>query len=240
MLLYMSKTYSMVNFYELEDVKKFSPTYHNPRFNEDTLPLKHPFRAIIVGSSGSGKTVLVSNIINCLSGTFNTIIIYTANKAEPIYQYLESSIPKEQLQVHESLAHLNKTDLNSGLGQGQTLVIFDDLVIESGQQQIENLFIRGRKMNDNKGISVIYLTQAYYLVPGVIRKNINFLFIKKLSGIRDRRAILKEGGALLDKEQRNILYDYCTESFLDFLLICLDASDDKKFRRGFNEIVQFE
>jgi len=49
----------------------------------------------------------------------------------------------------------------------QKIVIFDDLVCESDQDNIINYFINGR----HKNCSVIYLTQSFYKVPKNIRDN---------------------------------------------------------------------
>jgi len=232
----------IINFYELDEVKEFTPEYHNPCYNEETFPVKHPFRALVVGSSGSGKTNITMNIIQKSSGTFNSIMLFTANKKEPLYEYLESVIPAEQLEIYEGLSHLNSMDLNSEIGSGgQVLVIFDDLVLSKDQGQIETLYLRGRKANNNSGISILYLSQSYHMVPSVIRKNITFIIIKRLGTRRDRTAVVRECSGQLEKEDLLALYEYCvTNSFKDFLFIDLGAEENKRYRKNFRHVLSVE
>jgi hypothetical protein len=229
---------NIINFYDLDDVKKFQPEYYNPNFNEDTFPMKHPFRALVIGSSGSGKTNITMNIIQKSSGTFNNIVIYTANKKEPLYEYLESVIDKELLQIHEGLTNLNTRNIDEGFGEGQALVIFDDLVLSREQSRIEELFIRGRKMNNKHGISILYLSQSYFGIPSIIRKQASHLIIKRLSTKKDRQFILKDAGGNLEKEDLEEIYQYCIDgSFTDFLYIDLSETEAKRYRKNFNEII---
>lgn len=51
----------------------------------------------LVGSSGSGKTASLMNILKIMNGTFHTITIITKNKDECLYNYLaEISKPKKE------------------------------------------------------------------------------------------------------------------------------------------------
>ena len=52
------------NFYTRDDVKIFSTVYENPEYNQNTMPLKHPFRALLIAQTGGGKTNLLLDIIN--------------------------------------------------------------------------------------------------------------------------------------------------------------------------------
>lgn len=226
----------IINFYNLRQVQKHQPEYHNPNFDEDSMPLKHPFRIVCVGSSGSGKTNITMNIIHKLSGTFNKLFIYTANKKEPLYEFLEENLPREQLEIREGLKHFNEQNMNTGIGEGQVLIIFDDLVLSKDQANIEELFIRGRKLNDKHGISVIYLSQSYYQIPSIIRKQSSHIIIKKIGTKRDRQAILRDVGNNLDKDDLEGLYDYATSgSFTNFLFIDLSAPEGQGFRKNFNQ-----
>ena len=49
--------------------KKYLPKQHNPHF--ETHHIKLPFRMIIAGNSGSGKTQTLLNIINVILNIIN-------------------------------------------------------------------------------------------------------------------------------------------------------------------------
>ena len=57
------------------------------------------------------------------------------------------------------------------------LLILDDIVVDKKQEILENYFIRGRKIG--LGITICYLSQSYYDIPKLIRKNLSYLIILK-------------------------------------------------------------
>jgi Ni2+-binding GTPase involved in maturation of urease and hydrogenase len=91
----------IINFYELSEVKALKKKSINPNFKSHGM--KVPFRAIIIGASGSGKTNIVLNLISQMKNTFNKIEIYTRNKAEPLYELLELKIESNMLEIREGL-----------------------------------------------------------------------------------------------------------------------------------------
>ena len=228
------KPSSVINFYELDDVKAFDIKKHNPNFEIHKISV--PFRIGIIGASGSGKSNTVLNIVSQFSGTFNRIIIFTKNKVEPLYQFLEAKIPhKDELEIFEGLDELNKMNLDKDF-KGQTLIIFDDMVLEKDQHQIEQLFIRGRKLGD--GVSLCYLSQSYFGIPRKIRLQLNYLILRKVPSMRDIVSILRECSLSINKDQLMKLYNNAvTKSITNFLLIDFNVDPEMQFRKNFDEIL---
>lgn len=233
----IKKPSSVINFYELDDVKAFDVKKHNPNF--ETHHISVPFRIGIIGASGSGKSNTVLNIIAQFSETFNRIIIFTKNKVEPLYQYLELKIPqKDELEIFEGLDELNKMKLDTEF-KGQTLIIFDDMVLEKDQSQIEQLFIRGRKLGD--GVSLAYLSQSYFGIPRKIRLQLNYLILRKVPSMRDIVSILRECSLSVNKDQLIKLYNLAvTKSITNFLLIDFNVDPEQQFRKNFDEILNVQ
>ncbi len=225
----------LINFYELDAVKALQPKSINPNF--DIHQIKVPFRMCVIGSSGSGKTNITMNLLSLMSDTFNKIVLYTRNKNEPLYEYLEKAIPDEgMLEIHEGLNHLNTCDLDNEY-YGQTLVIFDDLCNEKNQRQIGELFLRGRKL----GVSLVYLTQKYSEVPTLVREQTSYLILKKISGKRDIVAILRNYSLDLEIHELLKIYQYCISTdILNFLLIDLEAPAEKAYRKNFDEVLNVD
>lgn len=236
----------LTNFYD-ELPKKYKKSYHNPSFKKHLM--KVPFRALIVGSSGSGKTQLVFELIKRMQGTFNKIILCVKNKSEPLYEWLADSLDKDQLEIYEGADQVpnvddydttpketpyGKVEKNPN-GPEQILAIFDDLVLDRNQDRIIQFFIRGRKISG--GISCCYLTQSYYETPKIIRLNCNYLFIKKLSSERDLSLILSEISLGVSKEKLMQIYKQATSEKLDFLMVDVDADGGKRFRVNFLNII---
>lgn len=226
----------LTNFYD-ELPKKYQKKYHNPSYQNHLMQI--PFRALIVGSSGSGKTQLVFEIIKRMKGTFNKIILCVKNKSEPLYEWLSDTLSKEQLQIYEgaeSVPDVDKFDTKDDPnGPEQILAIFDDLVLDKNQDKITQFFIRGRKISG--GISCCYLTQSYYQTPKIIRLNCNYLFIKKLSSERDLSLILSEIALGVSKEKLMRIYKTATSEKLNFLMVDVDAPGEKRFRVNFLDII---
>lgn len=216
-----------INFYEVMP-EEFITKVENPNFHLHNLKL--PFRALIVAPSGSGKTNFLVNLIHLFSqgrGTFVDITIITRNKAEPLYEWLQTK--SDSISIKEGLQNL--PDLDKFEKEWNHLVVLDDLVTARDQSRIENYYIRARKMN----VSVIYISQSYFRVPKIIRQNLNYLIILKLSGDRELKLILSEGGLGLSKEELLALYDYATAEKFSALIVDYEADITKKFRKNFLE-----
>lgn len=226
----------LTNFYD-KLPKKYKKEYHNPSFKKHLM--KIPLRALITGSSGSGKTQLVFELIKRMKGTFNKIILCVKNKSEPLYEWLADTLTKDQLEIYEGAENVPDVDnydiVNNPNGPEQILAIFDDLVLDKNQDNITQFFIRGRKISG--GVSCCYLTQSYYKTPKIIRLNCNYLFIKKLSSERDLSLILSEIALGVSKERLMQIYKMATDEKLNFLMVDVDAPSEKRFRINFLKII---
>lgn len=222
--------------------KKFIKTYKNPHYEDHKL--NHPFRMVIVGASGAGKTQLVVHILSKMRNTFANVYIYTKNKDEAIYQYLEDKIPSG-LVIKEGLDEVpNLQKDKNGVIKGfekadeQSLVVFDDIVLERDQSKIEQMFIRGRKIAG--GISIMYLTQSYFKVPKTIRINCTYIILKKLASTRDLNMILSDYNLGVGKDTLLELYKYCTREKTSFMLLDLDAVPEERFRLNLLQTLDIE
>jgi ABC-type dipeptide/oligopeptide/nickel transport system ATPase component len=214
--------------------KKFLLKSHNPHF--DIHHIKLPFRMIIAGNSGSGKTQTLLNLIYNMPDTFEKIFIVTKNKDEPLYNYLEDKLGKEGLSIKEGISEL--PDVDSLDKEQNNLIVLDDLVNEPAKQQrpVCDYFIRARKKN----CSIIYISQSFYAVPKLIRDNISYLIIKQVSSMKNLTMICRECSLGIDKKQLKEIYDDATKSKQDFLLIDLEGDKDERFRKNLDEIYQID
>jgi hypothetical protein len=219
----------MVDWYK-KIPSKYLTKSHNPNYNIHGL--KVPFRLLIIGSSGAGKTQTLLNIIHNMGDTFNDIYIITKNKDEPLYNYLEDKLGKQGLSVVEGIN--NAPDLDKDIDkEDQTLIVMDDLVLEKNQRQLEEYFLRARKQN----ASLIYISQSYFAVPQMIRKNLTYLVIKQLANLPDLFRILREYSLGVDKKQLLKIYENAiSDNKQDFLLVDLDAEPKDRFRKNFSDL----
>lgn len=217
----------IIDWYK-EMPKKYLLKQHNPNFKIHGI--KIPFRLLIIGGSGAGKTQTFLNILHNFGDTFQNIYIITKNKDEPLYNYLEDKLGNKGLEILEGIN--NAPDLDGFDKEEQTLIVMDDLVLEKNQKQLEQYFIRARKLN----CSLIYISQSYYAVPQLIRQNLTYLVIKKLNTLNDLFRIMREYSLGVDKKELKDIYETATDTKQDFLLVDLDADPKNRFRKNFNEI----
>ena len=100
--------------------KKYLLKQHNPHYDKHRIKL--PFRMIIAGNSGSGKTQTLLNLLYNMPDTFENIYITTKNKDEPLYNYLEDKLKNKGLKITEGLENL--PDLDSMDKEQNTLIVF--------------------------------------------------------------------------------------------------------------------
>lgn len=216
-----------INFYSLiKDKKK----YHNPGFKKHKMEI--PFRNLIIGPTGSMKTNSAFNLLKKMSGTFELIIVCCKDSNEPLYDHLRKKVPEDMLIFYENG---EIPDIDNLKECPQTLIIFDDLVLEKDQSKIAEFFIRGRKCGE--GISMCYLTQSYYDTPKIIRRQCNYTMMKSLPDKRDLHMVLNEWSLGTSKEEIEDLYDKALRKETDFFLIDNQTLDKSlKFRRNFTPL----
>ena len=112
----------------------------------------HPYRILIVGGSGSGKTNPLLNLVN--------------NQPDIDKIYLYAKDPRAFMEYSNDMqdVHKNIEDYNSGKKR-KILIVFDDMIAGMINNKklnpvVTELFIRGRKLN----ISVVFITQSYFKV----------------------------------------------------------------------------
>ena len=209
---------------------KFLIKTHNPHF--DLHHIKLPMRMLIIGSSGSGKTQTLLNLLYNMPSTFEKIDIITKNKQEPLYEYLEEKLGKKGVTIKEGLVNL--PDLDKYDRETNSLIVLDDLVNEPAKDQrpIADYFIRARK----KGCSLIYISQSYYAVPKLIRDNLTNLIIKQVSSMKNLTMIAREYDLGLEKKDLVKIYKEATEgSKQNFLMIDLEGNPKERFRKNLDE-----
>ena len=137
----------------------------------------------------------------------------------------------DQIVIKEGLSNLPVLDKFDK--KENHLVVFDDLVLAKDLTPVENYYIRARKMN----CSVIFLSQSYFRIPKIIRNNCSYMVLLKLSGNREVNMILSEFGLGVSKEQLLAMYKTATAEKLVPLIIDLEAEPNRRFRKGFNTIL---
>ena len=200
----------------------------------------HPYRILIVGGSGSGKTNALLNLINN-QPDIDKIYIYAKDPYEAKYQYLiikcekvgldHFNDPKAFVEYSNDMQDVYKhiEDYNPG----KKRKIFDDMIADMINNKKPNpvvteLFIRGRKLN----ISIVFITQSYFKVPKDVRLNSTHFFIMKTPNKRELQQIALNHSSDVDFKDFMKIYKKCTAEPYSFLVndTTLPSDDPLRFR----------
>ena len=159
----------------------------------------HPYRILIIGGSGSGKTNALINLIN-EQHDIDKIYFYARDLSKPKYEYLikkRENVGIKHLNNQNAFIECSNTmdavceNINyyNPVRKRKTFIVFDDMIADimtnkKFQAIIKELFIRCRKLN----ISLVFITQSYFSVPKDVRLNSTHYLIMK---INNRREITK-------------------------------------------------
>jgi GTPase SAR1 family protein len=224
------------NFYQNKEIQKLIPQYNNPHFED--VQMSHPFRACIVGGSGTGKTSVLLNIIHKMPDTFNHIIV-VHKMSEPLYEFLEKKIGDKNITFYKKLSELPLPEKLEK--KTQQLLIFDDMVADGDKSHeiVKQYAIRCRKIG--QGISMCYLSQDYHRIPKMIRLQFSHILLLKLGSMNDLDIIMRNYSLGIDKEMLRAIYKDATKEKFNFLKIDVNNPDmNKKFSKNFNDFYQLE
>ena len=156
----------MINF---DDYSNENIIEHNSKW--PCIP-DHPYRVLIIGSSGSGKTNALLNLINN-QPDIDKIYLYAKDPYEKKYQYLINkheeigldhfNDPKTFIEYSSNTQDVYKNIEDYNLGrEHKILIVFDDMIADMINNKklnpiVTELFIRCRKLN----ISIVFITQSY-------------------------------------------------------------------------------
>ena len=157
----------MINFDEYVNENK---TEHNK--NWPYTP-DHPYRILIIGGSGSGKTNALLNLIEN-QPDIDKIYLYAKDPYDAKYQYLINirekvglkllKDPKAFIEYLNDMCDVYKNINEYNIDKERKIIIaFDYMIADINKNKnlnsiVTELFIRGRKSN----ISVVFIAQSYF------------------------------------------------------------------------------
>ena len=184
----------MINF---DSVTKEIINKHNTNWPE--VP-DYPYRILIIGRSGSGKTNSLFNLID-EERDIDKIYLYAKDPYEAKYQFLINKRESTGLKhFNDSKAFIEYSndmdDIYKNIEEynpnkkRKILIVFDDMIADMLSNKklnpiVTELFIRGRKLN----ISLVFITQSYFAVPKNIRLNSTHYFIMKIPNKQELQQI---------------------------------------------------
>ena len=203
----------------------------------------HPYKILIIGGSGSGKTNTLLNLTK-EQDNIDKIYLYAKDLNEPKYEFLIKkrddvgikycNDPNAFTECSNRIddVYQNIDDYNRNR---KILIVFDGMIADimsnkKFQAIIKELFIRCRKLN----ISLVFITQSYFSVPKDVRLNSTHYLIIKINNRSELQNIALNHS--VDIHYKDFLKSYrkCTKEPSNFLTIdtTLPASDPLRFRKN--------
>ena len=231
----------MINFDEYTNENKKE---HN--LNWPYIP-DHPYRTLIIGGSGTGKTNVLLNLINKQQDT-DKIHLYAKDPCEDKYQYLinkRESVGINHLDhskafieyssdMHDVYKNIDNYNLNK---ENKILIVFDYIIADMINNKklnsiVTELFIRGRKLN----ISLIFITESYLKVPKEVRNNSTHFFIMKIPNKRELMQIAINHSSDINTKVFIKIHKKCTDKPYSFLVTdtTLPSNNPLRFRKNLN------
>ena len=209
----------MINFDEYTNENK---TMHNP--NWPYIP-DHPYRILIIGGSGTGKT---NALLNFLINKRDRVGINRLNDPKAFIEYFNN--------MHKVYKNIDNYNLDN---ENKILIVFDDMIADMIKNKelnsiVTELFIRGRKLN----ISLIFITQSYFKVPKDVRLSTSHFFIMKIPNKRELQQIAINHSSDINTKDFIEIYRKCTDKPYSFLVIdtTLSSNNRLRFRKNLNII----
>ena len=115
-----------------------------------SLPLRHPFTALLAGPTGCGKTRFIFKLVDNVGRMIDpppSRIVYCYGEYQPLFREYSDVI------FHYGLPNISDFD-----GSEPALLIIDDLMNEV-DESVANIFTRG---SHHRNVSVILLVQIYF------------------------------------------------------------------------------
>ena len=222
----------------------------------DVVP-KLPMRSMLVGPSGGGKTVLLTNMIldiyrDCFSrvyvwspsinvdSTWKPVKDYIRDHIKPndreenYFDSYEASELEQVIKTQQKVIDYQKEQKHKDLYQ--ILIVIDDFADDTNftrkSQLLHQLYIRGRHYM----ISTITSTQVYKAISNIVRKNMTHLFIYRLRNYSDLEATVEELSAVYDKKTLLEMYHEAISEPYSFLYVNLMSKQrERMFLQKFDK-----
>ena len=205
-----------------------------------------PFRMLIIGPSGSGKSNTLLHLIDKFH-PIDKIYLYTKDTDEDKYHYLinkrEQAGIKNLNYPHAFIEYSkNMNDLLEDINNynknrdKKVLIIFDDMIADIMRSEkfkaiVKELFIRCRKLN----ISIAFITQSYFRTPQDVRLNSTHYILMKIGNKTELKSIAEENSGHLDFKDFLKIYNYCTNKPYSLMMVDTRPTARVTFKKNFDK-----
>ena len=248
---------------EIPTIKPIKLKEYEVKQSKYNVVSKLPMRAVILGPSGSGKSILLQNfILDIYHKCFSRIYIFSPsiNVDYQTWQPVKDMITKEITNNDDEQFYFDHYDEEALLNIINTqrkiieyqkkhnhnklfsiLIVVDDFAddvkFSRNSKLLHSLFTRGR----HSQISTIVATQKFNVLSPIIRVNASDLYVFRLRNYGDLQAFLDEVSAIAPKDVILEMYRIATDEPFSILTVKLTSKDKNKiFMVRFDKQLSFD
>lgn len=211
---------------------------------------------LICGSSGSGKTSLLVNLISkkgkkngykqSFRKCFHKVVVCSPSTGT-LKNNVFDGIPENQLYtefdqcMYEIEGHLEASELEGRQDEEKkyNLLVLDDVAAALRQnRQNELLLTRLLQNRRHKNLTCILISQKWSMIPTGIRSNANVCFLFRPKTMQEQEAICNEVLPIHRRDSLD-LFNFCFDGRYNNLMIDMTLKHSNKFRffKNFEEIL---
>jgi hypothetical protein len=222
-----------------------------PASVESNILPKLPFRLLVCGESGSGKSNAVIHLLNSpalLKGVFHHIYYFTGSnddsfttnvkiESENIIEDFDEA--KLQDILDKQLGRIEKMGYGPASKKHNTVIIFDD-ILSRPKFLKSNILLKMVAESRHYLVSIILNTQSYTKIPRALRINCSGLILFPSS--RGEMEVFATENCLANMSFRDFLglVEHCTKKRYSFAFINKNALPQDKLRCNFDTIINYE
>ena len=248
---------------EIPTIKPIKLKEYEVKQSKYNVVSKLHMRAVILGPSGSGKSILLQKfILDIYHKCFSRIYIFSPsiNVDYQTWQPVKDMITKEITNNDDEQFYFDHYDEEALLNIINTqrkiieyqkkhnhnklfsiLIVVDDFAddvkFSRNSKLLHSLFTRGR----HSQISTIVATQKFNALSPIIRVNANDLYVFRLRNYADLHAFLDEVSAIAPEDVILEMYRIATDEPFSFLTVKLTSKDKNKiFMVRFDKQLSFD
>ena len=212
------------------------------------MAAKLPMRSIILGPSGSGKSILLQNfILDIYSGCFSRVYIFSPSinvdfqTWSPVKSYLDKEVNNGDKDEEFYFDHYDEEGLFNIIDTQKKIIEYqkkhnhnklfsvlivvddfaDDVKFSRNSKLLHSLFTRGR----HSQISTIVATQKFNALSPIIRVNASDLYVFRLRNYSDLQTFLDEVSAIASKDVILEMYNLAVDEPFSFLTVKLTSKN---------------
>ena len=233
---------------DIPNIKPIKLKEYDVKQSKYKVAAKLPMRSIILGPSGSGKSILLQNmILDIYSGCFSRVYIFSPSinvdfqTWSPVKSYLDKEVNNGDKDEEFYFDHYDEEGLFNIIDTQKKIIEYqkkhnhnklfsilivvddfaDDVKFSRNSKLLHSLFTRGR----HSQISTIVATQKFNALSPIIRVNASDLYVFRLRNYSDLQTFLDEVSAIASKDVILEMYNIAVDEPFSFLTVKLTSKN---------------